>query len=337
MICADTLVDSDWEFAEGMRQSSKEDWMVKSWDNAGLRKRRRDNIKRILGYFIHAFELFYQRKRYNKIVCWQQFYGLIFAWYCCVFHVKKVNRLIVMTFIYKEKTGWAGILYDWLVRTAVKSQYIDKLVVFSKAEIGFYAKKFEILTDKLEYLPLGIAREKQLEKTKMNLPERFFLSVGRSNRDYDFLFQCAKEIEETIVVLTDSIKKKNLPSNVILYDNIRGIEYRKILNECYAVLIPLKDSNISSGQLVMLQAMQSKKPIIITEARSVSDYVKNDETALVCRKEKEDFTTAVKRISEDENLYHQLAENGYKKYRDCFSLFELGRNAAGIAVSFDKI
>ena len=54
-----------------------------------------------------------------------------------------------------------------------------------------------------------------------------------------------------------------------------GEEYFKMLANCYCVVIPLKDKKISSGQLVLLQAMQFKKPIIITDTVTVKTYVKN--------------------------------------------------------------
>lgn len=329
IICADTLVGDEWEFAEGIRTASDEKWEIKSWNNAGLMKNRIDNFKRLIGYFVHAMWIFTHRNDINKIICWQQFYGIIFAFYCCVFHVKKKNQLMIMTFIYKEKNGTIGKLYSRFISFVVRSKYVDKIIVFSESEVGLYTRQFKVRDGKFQYLPLGIPREKIMEKTKQSLPIKFFLSVGRSNRDYEFLFDCVDEIQIPVVVLSDSVNCE-VPRNVIMYDNIRGDEYKKILKECYAVLLPLKDPNISSGQLVLLQAMQNRKPVIVTEGQAIVNYVKNDVSAIICRKDKDSFVSATNKILNSKKLYATLVENGYKTYKDFFSEFALGQRVARI-------
>lgn len=329
LVCVDVLVNSDWELAKGIKSTSKDKWEIKCWNNAGLMRNKFDYIKRILGYFVHAFWLFVNRKKYNKIVCCQQFYGLIYAFYCRIFHVKKVNTLLITTFIYRERGGVLGSIYRKFISNVINSDYIDKIVVFARKEVDYYTDKFCLPEGKIQYLPLGISKEKHLAETNITLPEKFVLSVGRSNRDYDFLLSCADEIKLPIVVLTDSYKGKTA-KNVIFYNNIRGDEYKKILNKCYAVLIPLKDPNISSGQLVMLQAMQNNKPIVITEADSIVDYVENNVTAIISKKNKIDFITAVNELIENKELYNFIARNASEKFINNFSEYALGRNIANL-------
>lgn len=42
-------------------------------------------------------------KNYNKVLAWQQFYGLILAFYFRMFHVQDVPEIVVLTFIYRPK------------------------------------------------------------------------------------------------------------------------------------------------------------------------------------------------------------------------------------------
>ena len=327
IVLVDTLVSDDWEFATGLELGSEQKWRIIKWNNAGLKNNKLHNIKRLFGYFFYSLQIFLKRKKYLNIVAWQQFYGLIFAFYCNLFKVRKENTLIVMTFIFKEKKGRIGKIYKKFVRDVVKSDYIDKLVVFSEHEIEHYSTLFSVSKDKFQFFNLGIEKKKELEKTKVDLKYPFLLAVGRSNRDYSFLFSCVENMPWNIVVLTDELNYEGLvPSNVQVFNNIRGEEYLKILNESFAVLIPLQNSNISSGQLVMLQAMQYKKPIIITESETIGSYVQHNINALVVKKERGQFNQAIKLLYEDEVLYKRLTDNGKKIFENNFSLLMLGKN-----------
>ena len=327
LVLADTLVTQEWEFAKGLKQATGETWTIMSWDNAGLNKNSLSKIKRILGYFAHALEAFKLRKTFDCIVSWQQFYGIIYALICCFFHVKKTSMMIVMTFIYKEKKGWVGKVYKMLVNIAVNSRYIDKFIVFSNKEVEYYNKIFKTSIAKFEYFPLGISSDIVQGETSLDINTPFFLSVGRSNRDYEFLFVCIDKLPYKFVVITDSIMNETkIPANVTLFNNVRGDEYLRILKKSSGVLIPLNDPNISSGQLVMLQAMQYKKPIVITESNAICDYVTNSYNAIICKKNKDDFIRGIEKIVKDVKFRDQLAKNGYDKFQNEFSLNALGRN-----------
>lgn len=329
IICTDTIKKNNWELIEGVRSLLDEKWEIKCWDNAGLIGNRIQNLKRLTGYFIHSFQIFFQRKKYNKIIAWQQFYGLIFAFYCMIFKTRKVNKLIITTFIYKRKTGKIGKIYKHFIKAIVQSEYVDKIVVYSHSEINYYAKTFDVPQNKFCFMPLGISEAKKLERTKEKLKKPFLLSVGRSNRDYEFLFKCAEKILMPIVLITD-INFNSIPENVILFNNTIGDEYLKILNECYAVLVPLKDINISSGQLVMLQAMQRGKPMVITESNTIGDYVENNVNAVISPKNESVFIKLVNRLIDDSLLYKRLSDNSYRIYKERFTLYMMGRNLAKV-------
>lgn len=327
VILADTIVDEKWEFYSGVQNESGVDWDIKCWNNAGLKNNSLFNIKRIFGYFFHAFSIFRKRKKIENIIAWQQFYGLNFAFYSMLFHVKKVNKLTIMTFIYKPKKGLLGGFYAYFIRKILNSGYIDHIIVFSKGEVEYYSKIFGTSMTLFKYMPLGIESKKQLKKTTVSLPEKFLLSVGRSNRDYDFLIRCSKKLESfNIVIITDIIHDTTaFPPNVMLLNGIRGEEYFKILDKCEAVLIPLKEQNMSSGQLVLLQSMQYKKPIVITETNSIAEYVTNNINALIVPKDEEVFCQAVETVTNNKEIALNLVNNGYEKYKNEFSLEALGR------------
>lgn len=331
IVFADVVMPNDWEFLKGLEHATNHKWQMKCWNNAGLKKNFLFNINRIGGYVVHGFYIFRNRKKYKEIVTWQQFYGIFYAYFCALFKVKKANKLVIMTFIFKEKSGFKGNIFKKIVSKALNSEYVDKAVVYTKAEIDHYVSIFGVRKDLFAPLPLGIQSRKVSGDPKEELPSEFLLAVGRSNRDYAFLFHAVKDLPYSVVLLTDMLEgDPEIPENVIWKNNIHGDEYLRILNKCRAVLIPLKDETISSGQLVMLQSMQYKKPIIITEASSINDYVKHGYNAIVSSKEPEAFKNSIITLLHDKDLYSQIVDNGYLEFRQKYSVQSLGKNVGNI-------
>lgn len=336
VVLVDVIVNENWEFFQSLTQATKLNWIIKCWDNAGLMTNKLKVIKRYLGYFFHSLYIFLKRKSFNTVLAWQQFYGIIFAFYCEIFKVKKQNSLVILTFIYKKKNGFAGRLYHWFVSKAVCSKYIDKIVVYSQGEINYYSQIFNVPENKFTFMPFGLDKqETDLERSKLvSFDCPFLLSVGKSNRDYNFLIKAAERIQHPIVVLTDQFPSNvEIPDNITLFENIRGIEYSKLLNDCYAMLIPLKDENLSSGQMVMLKSMQFKKPVIVTESNAISDYAVNGVNAIVCKKDVNEFSNAVEKLFTDKVLYKNLQENGIKFCNEKYSQSTLGKNVGALIES----
>lgn len=75
----------------------------------------------------------------KTVLCWQQFYGIAIAFFQRMFHMKKRYKLVIMTFIYKEKRGLAGKLFYRFVRYAVTSRYVDKIILTTQSEKPMYS------------------------------------------------------------------------------------------------------------------------------------------------------------------------------------------------------
>lgn len=329
VVLADAREEQDWEFVRELRDVTQKPWIVRSWNDLDRKAGFFSTGRRFAGYFLHMFAVFLQRKRYVSIVAWQQFYGLVFAFYCRLFHVKKCNKLIVMAFIYNKRQGMVGRLYHAFISGVVRSGYVDKFVVYSSCEAAYYAELFQVPQNKFQYLPLGIKKEVMVPKECLKVKSPFLLAAGRSNRDYGFLFRCVEKLPYNIVVLADCIGSKTvIPNNVTVFNDVFGMEYLQMLQASAGVLIPLKDTEVSCGQLVMLQAMQYGKPIVVTDSVAVRDYVKDCVNAIVCMKEEEAFRKAVVKLMEDPDLRERLVKNGREMFRDCFTLHALAKNVS---------
>lgn len=91
-----------WVDYEGEKSRKFEDELTvytgKKWNTEKCvcnkeRKGLKQNLHRYWLYGSFAFSKFCHRKRYETIIAWQEFFGIFYAFFCRLFHVKKVNRL----------------------------------------------------------------------------------------------------------------------------------------------------------------------------------------------------------------------------------------------------
>lgn len=228
-----------------------------------------------------------------------------------------------MTFIYRPKKGLIGKIYFEFMKYAVNSERVDKIICYSNTEPQYYEKLFGVKPGKFVYIPLGIGDLKEKLET---IPEdRFILSVGKSNRDYDFLVEALKNTSYQVRILSDVYKCKTLSENIRIYDDIFGDAYYQMLSECYCVIVPLQDTHISSGQLVFLQAMMFGKPIIATQSDTVTDYIQDGYNGFVIPKNKENLLQRLNQLYTDSLLYRKISEEERCVFLQKFSLESMAK------------
>ena len=137
------LIDSNDEEAEGfvrgLEEATASPWEVELYPN-----NKTYGLRRYLKFFTVALHVVTHPARYSgkTLLCWQQFYGIAIAFFCRLFHLKKRFRLVIMTFIYKPRSGFAGRLFERFVRYAVTSDAVDRILLTTRAEAPRYAETF---------------------------------------------------------------------------------------------------------------------------------------------------------------------------------------------------
>lgn len=272
VILIDFEPNSMWNFDEILSEQTNEEWkVIKKVSNLN-QGNNLQCIVRYLKYFLFPFVVLLKKKKYLKLVAWQQFYGIVFAFYTQLFSVKKSPNIYIMTFIYKEKKGVFGKIYKNFIKYSLESEFVKKIFVFSSSEIDYYSEKLLLDPVKFSYIRLGV--EDCCVERKNNCREKFYLSVGRSNRDYEFLINHWNSAWGKLKIITD-LDIINTCCNAVIevIHNCYNDEYYKYLSECYAVLVPLMDENISSGELVVIQAGMFSKPVIATFNKTLQNYI----------------------------------------------------------------
>lgn len=314
-----------WDFQDELQKQSKASWEVKGVNASGqFHSTFQKVFKHYIPYFMFPFSIFLKRNQYATILGWQQFFGLILAFYCQVFRVKTFPKIVVLTFIYKEKKGFAGKLYFKFIKNILRSSYIHKVIVFSKHEKRYYTELFALPKGVIDCCVYAGFEGEIIENTFAE--EKYFIAPGRSNRDYDFLVDELTNTEYPVRIICDNYKRKAASDHIGIYHHIFGNQYVEMLKGAYAVLVPLSDGNISSGQLVFLKAMQYGKPIIVTDNESVHEYVVDDYNGIVIEKNGEQLRKGMEKLLSDHAYYKRLSENAQEYYTKNFNTEAFVRN-----------
>lgn len=83
--------------------------------------------------------------------------------------------------------------------------------------------------------------------------------------------------------------------------------------------------------LVLLEAMQYKLPIITSCEGGIPDIVTNGENGFVCKTNDVDTTAdTIEKLLKDSGLRTQMGENGYKMFKEGFTLQKFNENITRI-------
>lgn len=313
------------EFIRGLIDSTGYEWHAKVCQSNQGRSEWYRNALRYIKYFAFPFWVFVNRRKYSNIIGWQAFYGLVFAFYCKLFHVKKTNTLIIKNFIYKPKCGVIGKIYFRFMNYIVKSEYVDFFVCSSQKYCDQCATIFNEPRDRFCYVPFGINDFTKVVAQEMGTKEKYILSIGRSNRDWAFLIDAFSDTDYTLCIVCDELKWNNLPQNIKIVNDVWGNRSYEMIRDCEMMVIPILDGSIVAGETVLLQAMSFSKPVIITAPSCLADdYVIDGKTGLAVHKDRNSLLNAVKKLRENQEFYQYVAQNSRKQYEQKYSLYSFG-------------
>lgn len=321
VILIDYDAPDDWEFHKAIEKTTGTKWTVykavSNENHGGILQK----LIRYAKYFLTPMKIAKNRNNYDKVLAWQQFYGLILAFYFRLMHVKESPEIVVLTFIYKPKKSLIGKIYDKFMRYIVTSGYIKYFVVFSESEKRRYADYFDIPESKFVFVTLGY-EDKTNDVPRLG-SEDFYLAAGRSNRDYKFLTEAWSKRKEKLEIVCDTLNLKSATENIKILTDCHDDDFFRELAKCIAVIVPLEDAHISSGQLVIIQAMMYGKPVIVTENDTVTDYIDSGKTGLVIKKTEKDLSDAIAALA-DEKYYEEISAAERIQYESKFSVYAMG-------------
>lgn len=306
LIAADMPVDDDWAFATTLSQECGHTFHTVWCDGrAGVPR-----PKRWLRYIDMAWRLLRHRGHLQVVVCWQQFFGIVYALICSLLPIKPTFKLVVMTFIYKPRKGVTGRLQHWCLRRAINSGHISRLVVYTPAEAEAYSRMLTTDMQLFVYAPLALGEPVPAVEIA---DDGYFFAAGASNRDYATLIQAVTGTSLPLTIVCDSLKTP-AAANITLHRHTFGHDMLRLMARSRAVVITLDNPLMSSGQLVALQAMALSKPLIVTRGTALEPYAAHNVNALLTDQDTQSLRQALQRLADDPALAHTLGEAGHQRY-----------------------
>lgn len=189
--------------------------------------------------------------------------------------LRKRIGIILIGFIYTpRKSVWLTRLRRLYFRLILSR--IDGVVCYSKFEKEYFPTLLGLADVKFESTLFGgnFAAPKDVLIPDANEP-RYWVSAGRSGRDYALLCQAVKDLPISLRIICDSehaLQGVDVPHNVTLLRSCYRKEYVRQLVNAEGVILALKDEKLSSGQMVLIDAMALGKLTIITRTVTSGEY-----------------------------------------------------------------
>lgn len=310
----------DEEFIRGLTEASGVQWEVLYADGrASVPK-----PVRLFRYILFPLLTLLKKRGISRLLAWQQFYGIFSAIYASLLRKKEI-KIDIMTFIYKPRRGVSGRIFRKLIGKALSSPVVQNVFVYSSHEAGLYASIFPEAASKFRPVTLGI--DPRRDDTPLASGERtspYLFSAGRSNRNYEPLKRAAEAAGIQLRIACPEESDSGFAHVKVLHDCFDA-DLERELNGCFAVAIPLKDKDISSGQLVALQALRAAKPLIVSYNHALMPYIREGENAFVCRDDSE-WECKIMQLAANPELCRRMGKEGNRMLRSQFSLRALGAN-----------
>lgn len=318
-ILCDFVPENNWTFAKKLSVYAGCECDIYSKSLNRLHGSFFKNLLRTIMYVVLSLKWIQCYKKSDVVIAWQQFFGIGMAFWLRLFHIRKKANIIVMTFIYKPKMGLLGKIYRRFIDYAVSSDYISRLVVCSSSEVKLYSEELGILVDKIVFIPYFLPEYDTPEVDPELAGRNYVFSTGRSNRDYDSLISAATMLGYEYIVACDELQNRNYAPNIEIISNIYDDKMRRYMFNSTIVAVSLKNPDVSSGQLVFLQAMQFGKVIMCTDCPTVRDYLEDGRNAILV-KTPEQWPEEIDRVMKDTELRLCLSKTARNDYQSVFSM-----------------
>jgi glycosyltransferase involved in cell wall biosynthesis len=196
-------------------------------------------------------------------------------------------------------------------------------VCHASLEKNYYKKIFgSQVARKIWFVPFG--RSSPLTNDILinkKYKDRYFFSGGTSNRDYETLIKSFVGTDLLLIVAChpNDVRNLEVPGNVIVRHDIFGAEFQEYIDNSVAVILPILHTNVSAGQLVLMDAMRSGKATIVTLGSCMEDYVDASCAMRVPKQDIKAMAEAISEIDSNEVLRKQLGSAAKIKYESEFT------------------
>lgn len=194
---------------------------------------------------------------------------------------------------------------DWLIPSSTKldGSWLLKHVAFyaiRKSDISTLQQRFGVSDVRFIYFPAPPVSGPSSDGD-------YVYSAGWAHRDWPTLMAALRETGVKAIISSAHAKPES--SNVHVLGQLSPAEGRKYLRSARTVVLPLYDTTLPSGPLVLLDAMAHAKPIIVTDVGGSRDYVQDGHDALLVQPGNvDDLVEALGLLWHDHELRRRLGD-----------------------------
>jgi glycosyltransferase involved in cell wall biosynthesis len=274
-------------------------------------------IKELLIPILETIQIIKRAKRFDVIVTGNIKAAQLFGLFRRIFRIDRPKHIVLELMLDEEQDTIFWRVKRNIQRAAFSK--IDVIFVSSTHEIDIYSSRFTLPKGCVRFLPF---HTNIIEPGIVEGTEDFILSAGRTGRDYTTLAAAVKDIDQKVVIVSDSESVKNITfsSNVEVLCNIPYSHYLDLLHRCRIIVVPLRKLVKSTGQVVVLEAMGLGKPVITTSTIGTVDYITDGTNGLLVPVEDpEALKSAILRLYNDIELYNKIASNALESVRENYT------------------
>lgn len=156
----------------------------------------------------------------------------------------------------------------------------DRVLVFSSNQVDLLRDGLELRSGLVTMVPFGVTvpvPDRQAPPAATHRPTAgLVLSVGTDRgRDFQTFVAALSDFPAPVTVVTNAEHAGRLrdTGGIRVYGPIERSEYLSLLNEAEVVVCPSLPFAYPTGQTVLLEALASGRPCVVTRSAALDDYV----------------------------------------------------------------
>ena len=219
------------------------------------------------------------------------------------------------------------LIYFFVFKKILKR--LDLIVFYGPADRINSIKNYKLNKKKTYIIKFGVDTEFWKPNKETSFNSNYLFSIGQDPaRDFETLLKV--KADKKIHIHTSLLKKKedkHLKITNGSYNKYKNsytdIEIRKLYQDAFAVIVPLKDVYQPSGYSVTLQAMSCGKPVILTLTKGLwaPTLFKNFENCILVKpKAIKEIEYAINLLQTDYEIYERISKKARLTAEKHFSL-----------------
>lgn len=215
------------------------------------------------------------------------------------------TRIVVVDILLPAESGVLRIVSPWL-------SSVDLFACIRTGDIATLNRRFGIPAAKCFFVPFPANCVVAGGDCAHNTGEApYIYSAGAAHRDWQTLIAALKMLDYRAILSPgfDFKAPDALPERIKILPPQPPEDGRQLLRKAQLAVLSLKDTDLPSGPLVLLDAMSMGKPVIASRVNGTLDYIIDGETGiLVSPNNPSALAEEIRRLMEDPELAIRIGD-----------------------------